>query len=317
MATVLKSADLVDLDRTVRAAFETAYNAPETYTPIHTQFATTQQSMSRENLYPLAMDASTIREWSEGERVFNGLVVESARVVNKKFELSYKVARESLDDDMSGTVQRLVSRLRSGAGKFRRHEDKLVFSVIKNNSTALDAVALFSASHPVDISDSSAGTLSNTDSGALTIANLAATRRLMQEFKGADGDPINDDPRVILVPPALEATARKIVGAESIIYTGTATDNPETNVWRGYFTVIVCPYLAAAQGGSDSYWYMVDTTDPEDRALIYQVREEVEIVTRFNPSDPGVFDLDVYTWGARARRTAAAGNPRRIFRRTG
>ena len=89
MATVLKSADLVDLDRTVRAAFETAYNAPETYTPIHTQFATTQQSMSRENLYPLAMDASTIREWSEGERVFNGLVVESVRVVNKKFELSY------------------------------------------------------------------------------------------------------------------------------------------------------------------------------------------------------------------------------------
>ena len=64
-------------------------------------------------------------------------------------------------------------------------------------------------------------------------------------------------------------------------------------------------------------WYDVDNTDPEDRALIYQVREEVEIVTRFNPSDPGVFDLDVYTWGARARRTAAAGNPRRIFRRTG
>lgn len=315
--SILKSDDLKAVDRTIRAGFLSAYNAKETYNPLWPLVATRQTSESRENLYPLAIDAAQIREWSEGERVKNGLVIESARVANKKFELTYAVSRDDLEDDMSGAVRQLVSRLRSGAGKFRRHPDRLMSSVLINNTTALDGVALFSASHKVNPTDPASASYANTDTGALTLANVVAARAAMLEVKGADGDPVNEDPKVLMVPPALEGTARKIAGADRIIYSGSGTDSNESNVWLGTFMVVVNPYLSAAHGGSDTAWYLTDTSDPEDRGLIYQVRQDVEITTRFNPADPGVFDLDVYTWGARVRHTVAAGNPRRIYRRTG
>lgn len=316
MPSVIKSADLRAMDLTVRAGFEESLSA-KSYTPVHPAFATTQQSSSRANLYPLAVDSAAIRRWDSGERVVNGLAVESAQVVNETFELTYGIRRTDLDDDQSGTLQRLISRLRSGATKWLRLEDELVFDVINGNTQALDGVVLFSAAHPVNPVDSGAGVYGNTDSGALTIANIVATRKAMQEMKGADGRPINFDPKILLVPPALEGQARKIVGAESIVYSGTLTDSPETNVWRGSFTVVVSPLLATAFGGNDGYWYLVDASDPEDRAVIYQDRESVEIVTKFNPDDPLVFNNDTLVWGTRARRTAAGGNPRRIFRRTG
>ena len=171
--------------------------------------------MSRENLYPLAMDASTIREWSEGERVFNGLVVESARVVNKKFELSYKVARESLDDDMSGTVQRLVSRLRSGAGKFRRHEDKLVFSVIRTTaprSTRWHCSRRRTGRHLRLLG----GHVQQHRQRRADHRQPRGHPATLQEFKGADGDPINDDPASSSCrPPSRRRRARSSARSRS------------------------------------------------------------------------------------------------------
>lgn len=317
MATILKSDDLKVVDRTLRAAFLTSYNSKETYTPRWPLVATRQTSEGRGNIYPFAVDAAAIREWTDGERVKNGLVIESARVDNQKFELTYTVKADDFLDDLSGSTRQLVSRLRSGAGKFQRHPDKLMSTVLKSNTVCLDGLALFHASHPIDPTNVGAGTYGNTDTGALTLANVVSTRALMLEFKGADGDPVNEDPKIIMVPPALEGQGKKIAKAERLIYTGTASDSPESNVWQGEFTVIVNPFISAAHGGSDTAWYLIDSTDTEDRALIYQVRLEPEIVTRFNPSDPGVFDLDQYTWGAKARHTVAGGNPRRIYRRTG
>lgn len=316
MASLVKHADLRALDVTLRTAFMQAYEA-STYTPRWTMYATRQQSTSKKNIYPQAIDAAAIREWTEGERVFNGLVLESASVTNQLWELSYSLRRIDIDDDMTGAVRAAVSRLKSGAGKYQRHPDKLVVACITGNTTCLDGLALFHASHKVNPADPGSATFGNTASGALTPTNAAAARASMLEYKAPDGDVINEDPRVLLVPPALELTARKIAQADTLIYSGTATDNPETNVYRGMYDVVVEPRLSAAHGGSDSYWYLIDATDSEDRALIFQEREGVEIVSRFNPSDPGVFDRDEYSWGTRARYTAAAGNPKKIVRRTG
>lgn len=313
----ITSSDLQGVDRTVRGAFMQAYTAGDNYTPLWPTFATRQTSEGRDNVYPLGIDAANVREWIEGERVFNGLIIESARVTNKKYELSYAISRDSLDDDLNGSVRMMVSRLRSGAVKYLRQPDKLAFGVIRDNGTCLDGLQLFSASHKINVADPASATFSNTTTGALTLATLISARQAMMEVKSADGEPINYDPKILLVPPALEGTARKIAGADRLIYTGTASDSPESNVWVGAFTVVVCPYLASAQGGSDTAWYLVDATDPEDRAIIYQVRQEVEIVQEFDPDSPKAFELDIYRWGTRARMVVAAGNPKRIFRRTG
>lgn len=316
MPSLVKAADLAALDKTIKAGFMDAFGA-RSYVPKHPLIASRQTSTSKKNIYPIAIDAATIREWTEGERVRNGLVLNGPTVTNQKWELTYSIRREDLDDDLSGAVAMALSRVRSGAGKYLRHPDKLVFSVVKDNSTSLDGLALFSASHKVNPADPGSATYSNTTTGALTLANVASARAAMMELKSADGDVANEDPNVLLVPPALENTARKIAQADQLVYSATATDSPETNVWRGAFTVVVAPQLSAAHGGSDTAWYLIDATDTEDRPLIFQEREPVEIVSFFSPTDDNVFELDEYVWGTRARYTAAAGNPKKIVRRTG
>lgn len=318
MASLVKHTDLVAMDRTIRGAFLDAYNS-SAYGPRWPLYATLQQSTSKKNTYPMVIDAAAIREWSEGERVVNGLVIEGASVTNQLWELTYGIRRIDIDDDLSGAVAMAVSRLKSGAMKYARHPDKLCSSVITGNSTCLDGLSLFSASHKVNPSDPASATYSNTTTGALTATNAAACRAAMLELQTADGEPANDgETMVLMVPPALELTARKIAQADMVIESGTATDNAQQNVYKGVYTVVVNPRFAASfSGGSDAYWYMADASDPEDRGVIFQQREQVEIVSQFNPSDPQAFTLDRYVWGTRARHTAAAGNPKKIFRRTG
>jgi phage major head subunit gpT-like protein len=313
MAILIKPDSLRALDVTVRTAFMDAYGSTA-YTPRYPGVATVQPSGSAKNIYPSMIDAASVREWV-GERVINPLVLEGASVTNQKWELTYSVQRDALDDDQSGAVGMLMSRVRSGGGKFLRHKDKLVFTVLKANATCLDGVALFNGSHPVNPKDAGAGTFDN-DIGttALTANNAAAVRASMMELKGPDGDPINENPRLIIVPPALELTARKIAEADEIVFSGNAN---ESNVFKGQYDVIVVPQLAASfASGSDTTWYMADVSDAEDRGLIMQEREAVEITSLFSLTDPQVFTRDEYQWGARARYVAAAGNPKKIFRCT-
>lgn len=327
MATrIVKSADLAALDVTLRTAFMDSYNNPA-YAPRYPKIASTQPSASKANLYPLMLDAAGVREWNEGERKVNGIVLDGYRVVNGRFELTYSVQRTDLDDDMTQTVAMAISRLRSAGTKYVKHTDYLLFNVLKLGSTTalcLDGLPLFSASHKINPADAGSSTFANTASGQLTANNLAAAKAKMLELTTPDGYPANTDVTTLIVPPALEQTARKITQADVIVYNGlgaasgdTTSPAQEGNIYKGTMEVIVAPQLSAAQGGSDSTWYLCDSSDPDDRAAVYQVREAVEIVTRFNPSDPGVFDLDAYTWGTRARFAVAGGNPKKIFQRTG
>lgn len=312
MAIMIKPATLAALDVTVRTSFMSAYGSTD-YKPHYPGLAALISSASAANLYPSVIDAATVREWI-GERVVNPLVLDAASVTNQKWEITYGVQRDALDDDQSGAVAMLMSRVRSGGGKFARHKDKLLFNVLKNNGTCLDALALFHDSHPVNPKDSGAGTFDNNITGtALTVGNAAAVRGQMMELKGPDGDPINENPRVLIVPPALELTARKIAQADEIVFSGNAN---ETNVYKGMYDVIVVPQLATTFSGLDATWYLADVTDAEDRGLIIQEREALEIAAMFALTDPQVFSRDEYQWGARARYTAAAGNPKKIFRAT-
>lgn len=310
MPSLIKPDSLQALDVTVRTAFMEAYGSTA-YTPRYPGIATVQPSTSKKNVYPSVVDAASVREWV-GERVINGLVFVGAEVTNQKWELTYGIKRDDLDDDATGTVAQLLSRVRSGGGKFLRHKDRLLFNVLKSNGTCLDGLALFHGAHPINPKDASAGSFDNdVGSTALTADNAAAARATMMEMKGPDGDPINENPSVLMVSSAQELTARKIAEADEIVFAGSAN---ETNVYKGRYMVMVVPHLGAAFGGSDSVWYLADVTDTEDRGLIVQERQAVEITSLFSPTDPQVFARDEYQWGASARYTAAAGNPKKIFR---
>ena len=70
----------------------------------------------------------------------------------------------------------------------------------------------------------------------LTSANFEAARAAFQSRFKRDGQPYALTPRLLVVPPALEGAARRVVGAALI--TGG-----DTNVWAGTAEVVVVPHL--------------------------------------------------------------------------
>lgn len=111
---------------------------------------------------------------------------------------------------------------------------------------------------------------------ALTIASLETGIETMKAFQDANSEPIMNSPKYLVVPPALEMTARQILTStmKSWHYGGddeafaTAGPMPTTNVLPQMgLTLIVDPYLPILDTTSDNEgWYLF--ADPKDIAAI-------------------------------------------------
>ena len=71
----------------------------------------------------------------------------------------------------------------------------------------------------------------------LNAANYAKARKALMEMKGDFGRPLGLKPKLLVVPPALESAALKIVNNE-------LAAGGETNEWKGTAKVEVVPWLA-------------------------------------------------------------------------
>ena len=99
---------------------------------------------------------------------------------------------------------------------------------------------------------------------ALSIAALDNALKAFRNTTGPDGDPIMIEPKYLLVPPTLEATARQLVAPMSRLI---ATDHaaagavlaPDANIYAGRFEVLTSAYLelATITGYSTAYWYLL------------------------------------------------------------
>ena len=260
----------------------------------------------------LAFYATTLDCFVDGERVVNSLQIGEYKLTNKKYELTYGVNRDWLDDENSGALAGALMKIRSGGSKFRQHPDALVASVFAANPVSADGVALFSASHKTNPLDSASASWSNLKSSRDLVAdNLAKARAEMMLYRDASGDYMAANATLLIVPPSLEYTARKLTQAEMVpAASGTAS---ETNILRGTFEILVVPQLEAQ---SSTTWYLADVSDPNDRPFIFQTRAPLEIVAKFSPEDDNVFEREEYIWGARCRYVAGAGNPYKIAKYT-
>lgn len=70
----------------------------------------------------------------------------------------------------------------------------------------------------------------------LNAANYGIARAAISGMKGDYGRPLGLTPRLLLVPPALESAALKLMNSEYAA-------GGETNEWKGTAEVLVCPWL--------------------------------------------------------------------------
>src|SRR5690606_7007677 len=143
-----------------------------------------------------------------------------------------------------------------------------------------DGLPVFSTAHTVTGGGSNLSNASSTGI-PLSAANLDSAIQAMLEQKDDRGELVACVPDTLLVPPRLLKTALEITKSE------LASADMETNVNNlpeyvgGMLRVVAWPYLGAAAGGSDTAWFLMDSTKHEvaikwsEKLNIKQLSEDV------------------------------------------
>jgi len=205
-----------------------------------------------------------------------------------------------INDDV-GFVTRIPQSM---ARKAMRLQDDLVYALLISNSgvgptMAEDSTAMFSAGRTF-------ANYSTSSSDVLGDVGLTSGLSLLRSIRGLGGggtDPaLNLPPKTLLVPVALEATARRWMNSAATFQASTTTSVPSGNIWQGVFDIVVEPRLDSATNGTTA-WYLV--TDPNVMPSIVRVFLSGQTTPTLERSDPA----DVLGIGWRVYFDCGAGAP--------
>lgn len=253
-----------------------------------------------------------MREWL-GPRQVNSLSARMQTLVNRKYEDTLSLKRTDLEDDKIGVYGPRVQMLAEQAGLL---PDKLVADALTGGTSAVvyDNQNYFDASHPVNPDDPSvtgpagSATQANLLTGhGLNSDNLADAIQQMSAWVGSDGQPLEIVPNLMVVPPQLRFTARRLLQMETIgqdvLLSGPAHGAAGvSNVLQGSLDLMVWPRL----GADATSWYVLCTTGAI-KPLIFQERIPPEFAYLTKPDDYNVFMNDEFLYGTRSRGVAGYG----------
>lgn len=265
--------------------------------------ATLIPSTTGSETYAWLKEIPGFREWV-GERQVRELVSRGQVLANKDFELTVKVPRNAVEDEQLGIFSANFEMMGMAAAKW---PDKVLAAAIKAGTTALafDGQPFFHASHPVDMDDPSKGTYSNNKTGyALTSNNYGAARAEFRSRLNDAGEPMGIRPNLLVVPPQLEDTAKRILTTDVLARSVGGTVAADDNIHRNTAEILVIEELADAA----STWYLL-STDMPIRPFVWQLRKAPVMTPLTAPSDPNVFWLREYVYGCDARGAAGYGLP--------
>ena len=188
---------------------------------------------------------------ADGEIKDGGIMEESAKnqieTYGKKFVLTRKMI---INDDLGAFMKVPVAM----GNRAARLIDQLFFSRLLKNPVQLDGKPLFSAAHK------------NLLTGATSALSADSLKKAIQIFLDqvdADNQPINVEPRFLLVPTALKHAAIELTRGATLIMGGGGTGEqvvrPALNVLADEnLQVVSSPYLANSgyEGASATAWYL-------------------------------------------------------------
>lgn len=176
-------------------------------------------------------------------------------------------SKNLMDDDQWSVIEKMM---RDAGRKARLSQDKNAFNQYNLGFTTVtthDSVALFSNSHVT----MSGATVDNLETGVLSEANLNVAFLSLQAQLTQDGTLGGHMPAVLLVPPALFKTAIEVTKSEKRSGTANNDLNYYSNLFPG-LVVKTSQFLSAAQGGSDTAWFLLS----KDHGMTRWVRQGLE-----------------------------------------
>lgn len=176
---------------------------------------------------------------------------------HKAFTKGFMIERELYDDEQYRQINKFPAAMaRAGRAFVEKEAAKTLNYGFLNAKAIFDGKALFSSAHPLVDSN---GTGDNLASGALTADNLKIALRKMRETVDEAGNLINCNPNKLIVPPALEHTAKVLMNSMQ----SPGNDYNDANTLKGALEVIVYDYIGEAAGGSDTAWFVMDSNMAE------------------------------------------------------
>ena len=286
----------------LRTDFKDSYEAEQR---LWQAFGMEVPSSARSNLYHWLSDLPQVREWF-GARVAKDLANRTWDVPNRDWEITIKLLKNDLDDDMEGAISGAQMKAQQAGQEFAFHEDKLMADTLEAGISArcFDGQFFFDTDHPTDPDDAASTTFDNDLSGTLTQANFAAARKALMRFKRENGLPVAAPRKLLLVvPPDIEDIARTILAApltaQGTGVGGGSANIQQTNINQGLAELQVNPYLA-----STSRWYLLNVGQ-KVKPLLFQRRQAVNLVRKDQATDDNVFQTKEYLYGADARYAAS------------
>lgn len=165
----------------------------------------------RERRAVMLGEGPTLEKVNEGGEYTFGTINEGAESYRlETFGRIFSISRQALINDDLGAFTRIPAIMGAAARAF---EAAQIAALIEANPLMADGVAVFAAGH---------GNLGTP--GALSETTLSEARLLMRRQTGLGGTVIGIGPRFVLVPPALETAAEKLLA--DITPTTTEGANP-------------------------------------------------------------------------------------------
>ena len=189
--------------------------------------------------------------------------------IHDAFTQGFMVTREMYDDEQYRQMEKLPRAMaRSGRAKVEKDAMTLFINGFNPLKTIYDGKSLFAVDHPLL---DSVGTGSNLATGVLNDANLKSALKLFRETPDEAGGLIQMKATKLIVPPALEDTAIRILQSTQI----AGGELNDTNKFLNSYgiEVVVLDYLSASAGGSDTHWFLQDSSRHEVN-FFWRIRPE-------------------------------------------
>ena len=260
--------------------FETYDEIPEQYSKI---FNVQTSSSATETDHGMGAFGEWEERTSEIDTVAYAKISDGGDVTykHKAFTKGFMIGRELYDDEKYGQMKKMAKALaRAGRAKVERDAITVLTKGFKGEPGAFkgrDNLELFHDQHTLVDSEK---TCSNLMTGALNEANLKRAIQMMAEQLDEAGGLIQMKATKLIIPPALEDTARRLLHSAQL----PGTELNDTNEYlRDRLQIVVMDYLAEIAGGSDTMWFLQDGS-----------RHELNFFWRVKPEFKNEEDFDTF-----------------------
>jgi phage major head subunit gpT-like protein len=251
-------------------------------------------SSTEANFYAWLEKIPGFREWV-GDRVFQNVRSAKFVVLNRDWEDSVSMSRNSILDDTFGIYSPLVTMM--SAAWIQKKFD-LVIDVLKTNPVTFTGKAMFATDHKYGNN-----TIANLTDQALSATTFNAAFTAAAEWKFSNNELCRTTFTHLVHGPKLRATAFSIVDAQFHVSGNSQVDNPN-------FKRVKRVELPDLAGAADDFWMLVDGSKPI-KAIARQIREEATPLMDTTPAT--VMRLGRFDVMANGRAAAAPTYPHLIY----